>query len=224
MLSWKTKEAPQRAMKCEENAGAAGEEELRVEARVKEEEGENKSGEVRERLGTAGEEGDGVDLGNRQGGSEAGIGGGEEVGECNESVGLGDNLRDLSAELIKEMIGGSLNGRQLEARLRCLKAVAERQSAVVQELKSANACLLETLEGAKAENAELRTKLMVLEAQLLDSEQERGFFIDDAVVKRVEEENVRLKELCERYYGEVVPAWFEKAMGELRKEDGSQMQ
>lgn len=69
------------------------------------------------------------------------------------------------------------------------------------------------------ENNLLSKELEALKNEYIDREYENGLFIEDDVLRKIEEENCRLKNLTEGVYTDVINVWFGLVKDKLIKKD-----
>lgn len=75
------------------------------------------------------------------------------------------------------------------------------------------------LEELRGQNALLSREIENQRDESIDREYESGFFIEDEVVRRIERENRRLKNLTEEVYSDVAAVWFKMVKDRLRCSD-----
>ncbi|KAI5169862.1 hypothetical protein PAEPH01_1053 [Pancytospora epiphaga] len=66
------------------------------------------------------------------------------------------------------------------------------------------------------ENTLLSAELEQLRNNALDREYENGFFIEEEVFKKIENENCRLRKRCDSLYGDIVRVWFKMVEDEIK--------
>lgn len=81
------------------------------------------------------------------------------------------------------------------------------------------ALLYSELSSLKRKNQLLEDELEALRNECVDKEYENGFFVEDDVFKRIEEENCRLKNLSENIYGDLARVWFKLVEDSIKGSD-----
>lgn len=95
-----------------------------------------------------------------------------------------------------------------------LLAELEMQRADLEALRAAKSAFCE-------ENRALAKELEQLRNECLDKEYENGFFVEDDVMRKIEEENCRLRTLVEDVYTDLAGVWFGMVNAKIREaEDG----
>lgn len=78
----------------------------------------------------------------------------------------------------------------------------------IESLKAQNKSLVEINSRLEKEKKDLEEEIKRISKELLDKEYESGFFIDDEVFKKIEQENVELKRTNEKFYDRILKAWY----------------